>query len=167
MKTLSTRFPYALAAICLYMVIFPGVMHAQGNRKDQFGGLYFGFSMGSVADDHNVGPFTANITQTTGITITSLGVVTVPGITRDIPATRTGGPALDTTFPTCTITGSPSTITCTGNSDLGTFHTIDSAMITNKGERRHAFSAGLQIGYDHQFHKVVLGGEFEYDPVSA
>jgi hypothetical protein len=167
MKTLSPRFPSAIAAIFLCMVIFPDVLNAQGNPKDHFGGIHFGLSVGGVWDVHNVGPFTANITQTTGITITSLGIVTVPGITRDIPATRTGGPQLDTTFPTCTITGSPATTTCTGNSDLGTFHTIDSAMITNKGGRRHGFSAGLQIGYDHQFHKIVLGGEFEYNTVSS
>jgi opacity protein-like surface antigen len=167
MKNLSARFPFALSAVFLWMITFPGTAHAQDrNPKDKFGGIHFGLSAGSVSDVHNIGPFTANITQTTGITITSLGVVTVPGITRDIPATRTGGP-LDTTFPTYTITGSPARTTCTGNSDLGTFHTVDSAMITNKGERRHAFSAGLQIGYDHQFHKVVLGGEFEYNPVSA
>jgi opacity protein-like surface antigen len=94
------------------------------------------------------------IEQTTNLFVPGRGLVIVPGTTRNIPSINAGGGKLDFTAPTCTSSG------CSGNAEL-TRANSDGVAVSSGG-RSKGFLGGGQVGYDHQFVKLVLGGEMEF-----
>ena len=95
------------------------------------------------------------IEQTTNIFVQHRGLVVVPGTVRNIPKISAGGGKLDFSVPTCS-----ASVNCTGNAELSLANSDGVAV--SSGGRSKGFLGGGQLGYNHQFVKLVLGSELEF-----
>jgi opacity protein-like surface antigen len=180
MKLMVGRGARPLLAVAIAVLGISSLLQAQ-DKKD-FGGWYFGGHGGMNLAGHDVSGYNGDpnacfdpttfaflpsqcqvvvITQTSGINVQTRGIIIVPGTTRNIPATSTGG-SVDFTVPTCATSATPPFYNCTGNRSLGTFSTGFSEQITSPGSRSKGFLGGGQIGYNKQFTHLVIGGEGEF-----